>query len=84
MADPLAITETVSATADAMPVHHDADATISAELTEDASYVLSDGITRHAPIPVVIVEGTMWENAAGQMIDAVPMNITNLEPEEEP
>lgn len=82
MADLLAITETVPAAADPMPVRHDADAAISAELTEDASVVLSDGITRHAPIPVVVVEGTMWENEAGQMIDALPMNITNIEPEE--
>ena len=82
MADTLSITETVPATTDAVPVRHDADATITAELTEASSVVLSDGITRHAPVPVVIVEAEMWENEAGQMIDAVPMNITNIEPEE--
>lgn len=82
MADLVAITDTVQATADPMPVRHDEDAAISAELTDEASVVLSDGKTRQAPVPVVIVEDTMWENAAGQMIDAVPMNITNLEPEE--
>jgi hypothetical protein len=82
MADTLAITETVPATADPMPVRHDAAAAISAELTEDASVVLSDGITRHEPVPVVIVETEMLANAAGQMIDAVPMNITNLDVEE--
>lgn len=83
MADPVAITETVPAAADPMPVIHDEDASISAALTEDASVLLSDGKTRRAPVPVVLVEETMWENAAGQMIDAVPMNITNLEPEED-
>ena len=82
MADPIAITETVPAAADPMPVIHDENAAILAELTEGASALLSDGKTRLAPVPVVIVEETMWENAAGQMIDAVPMNITNLEPEE--
>lgn len=82
MADLVAITETVPATVDPMPVRHDEDASISAELTEDASVLLSDGRTRFQPIPVVIVDETMWENAAGQMIDAVPMNVTNLEPEE--
>lgn len=84
MADLVAITETVPAAADPMPVIHDEDAAISAELVEDDSVLLSDGRTRLEPIPVVIVEGTMHENAAGQMIDAVPMNITNLEPEEDP
>lgn len=79
MADLVAITETVPATVDPMPVRHDEDASISAELTEATSVVLSDGKTRQAAVPVVIVEDTMWENAAGQMIDAVPMNITNLE-----
>lgn len=81
MTDPVAITETVPAAADALPVRHDADAAISAVLTEDASVLLSDGITRYAPVPVVIVEDAMLANAAGQMIDAVPMNITNLEEE---
>lgn len=81
MADLLAITETVPAASDPMPVRHDADAAISAVLTEDASVLLSDGITRHAPIPVIIIEDAMHENAAGQMIDVVPMNITNLEEE---
>ena len=81
MADLLAITETVPAAADALPVRHDEDAEISAELTEDASVLLSDGITRWTPVPVVIVEAVMWENVAGQMIDAVPMNITNIEEE---
>lgn len=82
MADILAITETVPAAADPMPVRHDEDAAISAALTEDASVVLSDGKIMRAPVPVVIVEETMHENAAGQMIDAVPMNITNLDVEE--
>lgn len=81
MADLLAITETVPSASDALPVRHDEGAAISAELTEDASVLLSDGITRHAPVPVVIVEDAMLANAAGQMIDAVPMNITNLEEE---
>jgi hypothetical protein len=81
MADLLAITETVPAMADPMPVRHDTAAAISAELTEYASVLLSDGITRYAPVPVVIVEDAMLANAAGQMIDAVPMNITNLEEE---
>lgn len=79
MADLPAITETVPAASDPMPVRHDEDAAIAAELTEDASALLSDARTRVQPIPVVIVEGAMWENAAGQMIDAVPMNITNIE-----
>ena len=81
MADPVAITETVPAASDPMPVRHDADAAISAVLTEDASVLLSDGITRHAPVPVVIVDAVLWENAADQMIDVVPMNITNIEEE---
>ena len=78
MANPVAITEVVPAASDAMPVIHDEDAGIVAELTEDASVVLSDGRTRHGPIPVVIVDAGLWENAAGQMIGAVPMNISNL------
>lgn len=82
MADLLAITETVPAAVDPLPVRHDEDAAISAELVEGDSVVLSDSRTRLEPIPVVIVEETMHENAAGQMIDVVPMNITNLEPEE--
>lgn len=82
MANLVAITETVPAAADPMPVIHDENAAILAELTEDASALLSDGKTRLAPVPVVIVEETMHENAAGQMIDAVPMNITNLDVEE--
>lgn len=81
MVDLLAITETVPPASDALPVRHDEGAAISAVLTEDASVLLSDGITRHAPVPVVIVEDAMLANAAGQMIDAVPMNITNLEEE---
>lgn len=81
MADLLAITETVPSASDALPVRHDDGASISAKLTEDASVLLSDGITRHAPVPVVIIEKAMLANAAGQMIDAVPMNITNLEEE---
>lgn len=81
MADPVAITETVPAASDPMPVRHDAAAAISAVLTEDASVLLSDGITRHAPVPVVIVEDAMLANAADQMIDVVPMNITNIEEE---
>lgn len=82
MADPIAITETVPAAVDPLPVRHDEDAAISAELVEGDSVLLSDGRTRQAPIPVVVVDEAMHENAAGQMIDAAPMNITNLEPEE--
>lgn len=83
MADPLAITETVPAATDPLPVRHDPDAEIEAELTEEAGYARADAIARLAPIPVVIVEDAdLWENAAGNMIDVVPMNITNLEPEE--
>jgi hypothetical protein len=81
MADSLPITETVPAAVDPMPVRHDESAAISAELAEGDSVVLSDGRTRFQPVPVVIVEEAMHENAAGQMIDAVPMNITNLEVE---
>jgi hypothetical protein len=79
MADLVAITETVPVTVDPMPVRHDESAAISAELAEGDSALLSDGLTRLAPVPVVIVEETMWENAAGQMMDAVAMNITNIE-----
>ena len=65
--DPIGVTLTVPPTADAMPVRNDPTAA-DAAFVVDQPYLLSDGRSLEAPIPVVVVED-IW---------AAPFNISGL------
>lgn len=79
MQEPIGVTQIIPPTADAMPVRND-PASDNDAFVVDAPYLLSDGKSREAPIPVVVVDADMWVDRAGNLRDVARFNISGLIP----